>query len=132
MVQGCFCFCGLSHWRGDIYQRRVGLIPSYHGSTLTTSVQSLYYYPPDAEFATDNGWPAGWQTPNTALNKLKARLPSTDIPSPDGKRYMTQVFDVVKALITPQGFNQATINDGPNQKDHIYGHPAYNFVGGKR
>jgi cellobiose dehydrogenase (acceptor) len=92
----------------------------------------LWYLPPDSEFTTAQGWPSGWQTPNTAINKLKARLTSTDAPSTDGKRYLTQVFDVVKSLLTPQGFNQATINDGPNQKDHVYGHPAYNFLGGKR
>jgi len=93
---------------------------------------SLYFYPPDSEFTTAQGWPSGWQTPNTALNKLQARLPSTDAPSTDGQRYLTQVFNVVKSLLQPQGFNQATINDGPNQKDRVFGYPAFNFQGGKR
>ncbi|KAG8929895.1 hypothetical protein FRC02_004902 [Tulasnella sp. 418] len=92
----------------------------------------LYYYPPDSEFSQAQGWPAGWQTPNTARDKLKAKLPSTDVPSPDGKRYLDQVYDVVKTLLNSKGYNPATINDNADWKDSVYGHPAYNFVGGKR
>ena len=53
-------------------------------------------YPPDADFATSNGWPSGWQAPQTAYNALKARLPSTETPSPDGQLYLTQVYTVVR------------------------------------
>ncbi|KAG8779426.1 hypothetical protein FRC12_024285 [Ceratobasidium sp. 428] len=92
----------------------------------------LYWYPTDAEYSTTNGWPSGWQTISPYLNKLKARLPSTDTPSTDGKRYLTQVFDVVKSILDKQGYNQYTINDSPNSKDHVYGHPSYYVQGGKR
>ena len=30
------------------------------------------------------------------------------------------------------GFNPGTINDNPNNKDHIYGYSAYDFINGKR
>ncbi|KAG8938733.1 hypothetical protein FRC03_006981, partial [Tulasnella sp. 419] len=92
----------------------------------------LYYYPPDSEFGTDQGWPSGWQTPNTAIDKLSTKLPSTDTPSPDGIRYLDQVYDVVKTLLNSKGYQPATINSNRNWKDSVYGHPAYNFVGGKR
>ncbi|KDN51286.1 hypothetical protein RSAG8_00915, partial [Rhizoctonia solani AG-8 WAC10335] len=92
----------------------------------------LYWYPTDAEWATSNGWPSGWQTPNTALSKVKARLPATDTPSTDGKRYLPQVYDVVKSLLDKQNYSATTINNNPNAKDHVYGHPGYYVQGGKR
>ncbi|KAG8683270.1 hypothetical protein FRC09_016182, partial [Ceratobasidium sp. 395] len=92
----------------------------------------LYWYPTDAEFATSNGWPSGWQSVSTYLPKVKARLPSTDTPSTDGKRYLTQVYDVVKTLLSKQGYQETTINDNPNAKDHVFGNPAYYTVGGRR
>ncbi|KAF8596986.1 hypothetical protein BDV93DRAFT_527730 [Ceratobasidium sp. AG-I] len=92
----------------------------------------LYWYPTDAEFDTSNGWPSGWQTPNTYVEKLKARLPSTDTPSTDGKRYLTQVYDVVKSLLDKQSYTAVTINNNVNQKNHVYGNPAYYTQGGKR
>ncbi|CAE6481722.1 unnamed protein product [Rhizoctonia solani] len=92
----------------------------------------LYWYPTDAEWATSNGWPKGWQTPNTALNKVKTRLPSTDTPSRDGKRYSTEVHDVVKSILDKQGYSGLTIDDNRNSKDHIYGHPNYYIQDGKR
>lgn len=89
-------------------------------------------YPPDADFATDNGWPSGWQTPNDAYAKLKARLPSTQTPSPDGKLYLTQVYDVVSKMLSARNFQSTVINDNPNAKNYVYGHPAFDFVGGTR
>ncbi|KAG8697384.1 hypothetical protein FRC08_006563 [Ceratobasidium sp. 394] len=92
----------------------------------------LYWYPTDAEFATSNGWPSGWQTPSDYIAKVKARLPSTDTPSTDGKRYLTQVYDVTKAILTKQGYQETTINNNPNAKDHVVGNPAYYIQGGRR
>ena len=90
-----------------------------------TCIFRLYWYPTDAEFDTANGWPSGWQTPSTYVERLKARLPSTDTPSTDGKRYLTQVYDVVKSLLDKQSYSAVTINSNVNAKDHVYGNPAY-------
>ncbi|KAF8596985.1 cellobiose dehydrogenase [Ceratobasidium sp. AG-I] len=92
----------------------------------------LYWYPTDAEFDTANGWPSGWQTPSAYVAKLKARLPSTDTPSTDGKRYLTQVYDVVKSILDKQSYTAVTINSNVDAKDHVYGNPAYYTQGGKR
>ena len=56
---------------------------------------------------------------------LKSRLPSTDHPSTDGKRYLEQSFDVVAELLKGQGYSQITINDSPDSKDHVFGYSAY-------
>ncbi|KAG9000556.1 hypothetical protein FRB94_005345 [Tulasnella sp. JGI-2019a] len=93
---------------------------------------ALYWIPPDLDFAASGGWPSGWQTPNTAIAALKARLPSTETPSPDGKQYLTQVYDVVSTLLSKRNFAAININSNPNSKNYVYGRPAYNFVGGER
>lgn len=124
----CFAIRWLSRrwWycnQRTVSQRRV--VPC--GCKLTCFLR-LYWYPTDAEFATSNGWPSGWQTPNAYVEKVKARLPSTDTPSTDGKRYLDQVYDVVKSLLDKQNYSGITINSNANAKDHVYGHPAY-YVG---
>ncbi|KAG8897372.1 hypothetical protein FRC01_011361, partial [Tulasnella sp. 417] len=42
------------------------------------------------------------------------------------------VYDVVKQLLTPQGYSAIDINSNPNYKDHVYGRPAFPTKGGKR
>lgn len=54
------------------------------------------------------------------------RLPSSDNTSPDGIRYLEQTMPVMQSILDPMGFNQITINDNPNYKDHVYGYSAYN------
>ncbi|KAJ7489446.1 cellobiose dehydrogenase [Mycena latifolia] len=98
-----------------------------------TSVNgALYWLPSDSDFSTNNGWPTQWgnHAPYTAA--LKARLPPTDAPSRDGKRYLEQTSTVVSQLLNSQGYRNVTINDSPNSKDHIYGYAAYDFIAGKR
>ncbi|KAF9008074.1 hypothetical protein BDQ17DRAFT_1455887 [Cyathus striatus] len=93
---------------------------------------ALYWYPADSDFSTANGWPSSWSNHNQYTNKLKARLPSTDKPSTDGKRYLMETADVVGKLLNGQGYSQITLNDNPNYKDHVYGYSAYSFLDGKR
>ncbi|KAI0701652.1 hypothetical protein C8Q76DRAFT_825169 [Earliella scabrosa] len=92
----------------------------------------LYWIPPDSDFSTANGWPSSWVRHGQYTDKLKARLPSTDHPSTDGKRYLTESADVVMKLLNASGFSQITLNDNPNFKDHAYGYSAFNFQNGQR
>ncbi|KAJ8508326.1 hypothetical protein ONZ45_g9386 [Pleurotus djamor] len=92
----------------------------------------LYWYPPDSDFSVANGWPSSWANHHPYTDKLKARLPSTDHPSQDGQRYLEQAFNVVRTLLTPQGYNQITINDQPDNKDRALGYSAFYFQGGRR
>ncbi|KAF8657601.1 hypothetical protein AX16_002182 [Volvariella volvacea WC 439] len=110
-------------------------INSFAGCLLGggTSINGmLYFLPPYSDFSTANGWPSSWADHAPYTAKLKARLPSTDTPSPDGRRYLTQVFDVVSTLLRAQNYQQETINNNPDWKDHVYGHPAYNIQNGQR
>lgn len=56
---------------------------------------------------------------------MSSRLPSTDAPSTDGKRYLEQSFDVAQQLLNGQGYRQITINSDTNSKDHVYGYSSY-------
>lgn len=67
------------------------------------------------------GWPQAWTNHGQYTAALKARLPPTDAPSTDGKRYLEQSFDTVALYLKSQGFRQLTINDSPDQKDHVFG-----------
>jgi cellobiose dehydrogenase (acceptor) len=54
-----------------------------------------------------------------------ARIPGTDHPSTDGKRYSFEAMTIMQQMLQSQGYTQITINDNPNFKDHAYGYPAY-------
>ncbi|KAF7303779.1 Cellobiose dehydrogenase [Mycena indigotica] len=98
-----------------------------------TSVNgALYWLPSDNDFALSAGWPSQWTNHQQYTSMLKARLPPTDAPSTDGKRYLEQVSTVVANMLIPQGYRNVTINDSPNAKDHVYGYAAYDFIGGQR
>ena len=112
-------------------------------STPYSSYFSLYWIPPDFEYAASNGWPSGWNTISSYVAKVLARLPSNDNPSTDGVRYIDQVsiplqvlvcsrstssskvYTLISTFLNYQGYSNITINSNPNQKDHAYGHPAY-------
>jgi len=90
-----------------------------------TEMISLYWLPAASDFSSDVGFPASWAYHTPYTNKLRARLPPTDHPSTDGKRYLEQVSSVVSQLLDSQGYSQITINDNPDWKDHAYGYSAY-------
>ncbi|KZS87660.1 cellobiose dehydrogenase [Sistotremastrum niveocremeum HHB9708] len=92
----------------------------------------LYWYPTDDDFSTARGWPSSWTNHRPYTSLVTARLPSTDAPGTDGKRYLEQTFPVIQQMLTPLGYSNITINSNPDQKDHVYGYSAYNFQGGKR
>ncbi|KAK0477718.1 cellobiose dehydrogenase [Armillaria luteobubalina] len=98
-----------------------------------TSVNGgLYWYPADSDFSTSQGWPSSWGNHAPYTAKLKARIPSTDHPSTDGERYLEQTESVMAELLAPQGYRQATINDNPDSKDHVFGYSAFSFINGQR
>ncbi|KAI0635059.1 cellobiose dehydrogenase [Trametes polyzona] len=98
-----------------------------------TSVNgALYWYPNDNDFSPANGWPSSWANHAPYTSKLKQRLPSTDHPSQDGKRYLEESANVVAQLLQAQGYSQTTINDNPDYKDHVFGYSAFDFLNGQR
>ncbi|TFK46998.1 the flavin domain of cellobiose dehydrogenase [Heliocybe sulcata] len=110
-------------------------ITLYAGCLLGGGVEvngALYFYPRDIDFSLQAGWPSGWQDHQPYTDMVAARLPSTDHPSADGKRYLTQSHDVVAQLLNTQGYKSITINDEPESKDHVYGYSPFDSLGGLR
>ncbi|KDQ06595.1 carbohydrate-binding module family 1 protein [Botryobasidium botryosum FD-172 SS1] len=100
-----------------------------------TSVNAaLYWLPPDRDWGTISGWPSGWSATDLApaQARLKARLPGTDAPSPDGVRYLDQVYTLVSRILGGSSYQGITINSSPNSKNKFYGHSTFTFIGGKR
>jgi len=56
-----------------------------------------------------NGWPASRSDHWPYTDHLTARLPSTNTPSPDGKRYFDQTFDIIEELLLPRGAGKKRI-----------------------
>ena len=112
-------------WWWYFHQRSVRVVATFVLAGLLTSYCSLYWYPNSNDFSTGMGWPSSWGNHQPFTDKMKARLPSTDHPSTDGKRYLEQSATVVQQLLSTQGYQQITINDNPDYKDHVYGYSAY-------
>ncbi|KXN88674.1 Cellobiose dehydrogenase [Leucoagaricus sp. SymC.cos] len=93
---------------------------------------ALFWHPPDSDFDTTNGYPSSWTNHGPYTAKMIARIPGTDAPSTDGKRYSMQVYDIISQLLKGQGYSNITLNSNPNWKDHAFGYPAYSFIDGKR
>lgn len=71
----------------------------------------------------------------SAIAKVHAKQPSTDLPSADGKRYLQSGYDAAKEwLVDGAGYTEVGLNDGweNHQKTKVFGHPIYNYEGGQR
>ncbi|QRW07920.1 GMC oxidoreductase [Ceratobasidium sp. AG-Ba] len=127
MYQSMYDWKGQYWWCDDVDTRAGCLVG---GGTAINGI--LYWYPTDFEYSKSNGWPGGWQTISPFLEKVKARLPSTDNPSRDGKYYLNQVYEVLSAILDKQGYSGINANNDRNRKDQVYTHTNYYIQDGKR
>lgn len=67
-----------------------------------------------------------------ATSRVFSRIPGTDTPSKDGKRYLQQGFDVLSAGLASSGWTSVVANNVPDQKNHTYTHTPYMFSNGER
>ncbi|KAI1197995.1 fungal cellulose binding domain-containing protein [Nemania serpens] len=82
----------------------------------------------------DYNFPAGWKASDmaAATSRVFSRIPGTDTPSKDGKRYLQQGFDVLSAGLASSGWTSVVANNVPDQKNHTYTHTPYMFSNGER
>ncbi|KAI2620597.1 carbohydrate-binding module family 1 protein [Hypoxylon sp. NC1633] len=82
----------------------------------------------------DYNFPSGWQSSDmdAATKRVFSRIPGTDHPSLDGKRYYQQGFEVLAGGFRSAGWTEVTANDAPNQKNHTFSHSPFMFSGGER
>ena len=52
-----------------------------------------------------------------ATARVFSRIPGTDLPSKDGKRYLLEGFNVVKTGLLAAGWKSVTANNVPTEKN---------------
>jgi cellobiose dehydrogenase (acceptor) len=92
----------------------------------------LYWYPATSDFSVAQGWPPSWVDHQQYTDKMRARLPSTIATSADGELYLEQTATVTAQLLDSVGYTSITLNDHPDQKEHVYGYSAFSWFDGKR
>ncbi|KFZ17799.1 hypothetical protein V502_04398 [Pseudogymnoascus sp. VKM F-4520 (FW-2644)] len=113
-----------------------GTINAYGGCTIGGSSAinaGLYFEPPASDW--DSFFPAGWRAADMdgAIERVKARAPSTDTPSADGKQYLQSGYDVVRRWIVDSlGFADVKINESKDNKFDVFGRPVYGYEDGQR
>ncbi|KAI5789240.1 cellobiose dehydrogenase [Pyronema domesticum] len=92
----------------------------------------MFYYPPDRDW--DYNFPTGWKAADivAAKGRMFSRIPPTDHPGNDGKRYVQETYDVLGPALKKAGWSEVTVNSVPNQKNKTFGHSPFMFSNGER
>ncbi|KAK4459122.1 putative cellobiose dehydrogenase precursor [Cladorrhinum samala] len=79
-------------------------------------------------------FPTGWKynDVSAAVSRVFSRIPGTDAPSQDGKRYLQQGFDVLAGGLRSGGWSQVQANSAPDSKNRTFSNTPYMFLGGQR
>lgn len=79
-------------------------------------------------------FPSGWKARDmqAAISRVFSRIPGTDAPSMDGKRYYQQGFNVLASGLRAAGWSQVTANSAPDRKNRTFSNAPFMFSGGER
>ncbi|KAH9859347.1 hypothetical protein IAQ61_011128, partial [Plenodomus lingam] len=93
---------------------------------------ALWWKPVDVDF--DYNFPRGWKSGDIkgAVDRVFKRIPGTDTPSMEGKRYKQEGFDVLSGALGADGWKYVTANDQQNQKNRTYSHSPFMYENGQR
>lgn len=67
-----------------------------------------------------------------ATDRVFSRIPGTDHPSLDGKRYIQSGFDTIRTGLAAANWKSVTANDVPGEKNKTYAHTPYMSSHGER
>ncbi|KAL5472435.1 hypothetical protein PMIN07_000881 [Paraphaeosphaeria minitans] len=98
-----------------------------------TAVNAALWWKPVA-VDWDTNFPAGWKSADikSSVDAVFKRIPGTDTPSSDGKRYKQEGFNVLASAFAAAGWKQVTANNVPDQKDRVFSHSPFMYEGGQR
>lgn len=93
---------------------------------------ALWWKPVAADW--DVNFPSGWKSSDikSSVDAVFKRIPGTDTPSTDGKRYKQEGFNVLSTAFAADGWKQVTANNVPDQKNRVYSHSPFMYEGGQR
>ncbi|KAK4107520.1 GMC oxidoreductase [Canariomyces notabilis] len=82
----------------------------------------------------DLNFPEGWKNKDlaAATERVFSRIPGTIAPSMDGKRYLSQGFDMLGGSLKAAGWEYLVPNEHPERKNRTYGHSTFMYSGGER
>ncbi|KAI1497631.1 putative cellobiose dehydrogenase [Biscogniauxia marginata] len=113
-----------------------GVVNSYQACTIggNSAINAgLFFQPPASDW--DDYHPEGWKSDDVkeATQRLLAMQPSVTSYSPDGKYYLQSGYKAAREwLVGAAGFSDVSFNDEPDNKDMVFGRPAYNYINGQR
>ncbi|KAG7285606.1 hypothetical protein NEMBOFW57_010235 [Staphylotrichum longicolle] len=92
----------------------------------------LWWKPHPADW--DVNFPEGWRSKDVsaATERVFSRIPGTIAPSMDGKRYLSQGFDMLNTNLKAAGWEYIIPNDHPDKKNRTFGHSTFMYSGGER
>ncbi|RYP53579.1 hypothetical protein DL768_001443 [Monosporascus sp. mg162] len=98
-----------------------------------TAVNAGLWWKP-YELDWDYNFPNGWKGKDmkAATDRVFSRIPGTDAPSMDGKRYLQQGFEVLAGGLKSSGWKEVTANNVPNQKHRTFSHSPFMYINGER
>ncbi|KAK7188826.1 hypothetical protein DPSP01_007642 [Paraphaeosphaeria sporulosa] len=98
-----------------------------------TAVNAALWWKPVA-IDWDTNFPAGWKSADikSSVDAVFKRIPGTDTPSSDGKRYKQEGFNVLATAFAADGWKQVTANSVPDQKNRVFSHSPFMYEGGQR
>lgn len=98
-----------------------------------TAVNAALWWKPVA-VDWDTNFPTGWKSSDikSSVDAVFKRIPGTDTPSSDGKRYKQEGFNVLATAFSADGWTQVTANDVPDQKNRTFSHSPFMYEGGQR
>ncbi len=109
---------------------------NFQGCTVggTSAINAgLYFQPPASDW--DDYHEEGWRSADVraATERLLARQPSVTEYSADDRYYLQSGYEAARSwLVDAAGFSDVAINDEPDNKDRVFGRPAYNYIDGQR
>jgi cellobiose dehydrogenase (acceptor) len=93
---------------------------------------ALWWKPVDVDW--DTNFPSGWKSSDmkAATDRVFKRIPGTDTPSMDGKRYKQEGYDLLSGALGADGWKYVVANDQANQKNRAYSHSPFMYENGQR
>jgi cellobiose dehydrogenase (acceptor) len=116
----------LDVWNQYICSDTEGYAACVLGGGVTVNYM-VFVHPPARDF--NDKWPKGWKWKNVepAADRLYKRNPGTIQPSADGKRYDQALYNVLSRFLGGLGWKSVDLIAQPNEKHHVYSHPAWNL-----
>ncbi|KAI0445849.1 cellobiose dehydrogenase [Xylaria telfairii] len=113
-----------------------GVVNSYQACAMggNSAINAgLYFQPPASDW--DTYHPKGWKSADVqaATAKVLQKQKSVTKYSRDGKFYLQSGYNAAREWIVGQAkFADVSFNDVPNNKDNVFGRPAYDYIDGQR